>query len=132
MGWADLKAGDTLFYVKNKRRIFGGKTIQAWAKKTVTKVTKVFYFIGEDQFRKDKGGKEFMERLYLPGQDGAPVEVDEEKEDLKFKELCEADIKVGSGRWIINLDGLDLFTAAKFAEELEELAKRIDEEKRGS
>lgn len=130
MSWEDLKEGDTLFIVKRKLTLPGKdrKIIKQWAKVKVGSVSRVFYsIVGGGKFRKDKKGAEFLQRFYLPGSEGVPSEIDEGEEEANFQRYQDASRKLSynSGVRILNLDGLDIFVAAKFADEFVELQDRV-------
>lgn len=125
----ELQAGDILYYVKSRLRLFDNKSVKSWGILEITKVTKAFYYIGDKKFRKDANGKGFLVKHFIPGHDEAPLFIDEDQEDENFRLISEANKKVGWGRKILDLQGLDIFSAAKFAEELDDIEERIKHKK---
>lgn len=127
--FSNLKQGDVLL---RTARMFGcgGYTRERfnmieWVEMTVEKVTPKFYFVDGRKYDKASGGKHFMNRHYLPGEDGAPLV----SNTAEFEEALELHRKVRSVDPFIRskLDKLASLTqAAYFAEKIKALDAELD------
>lgn len=121
----NIQAGDKL--LRKGRTIKSGiHRMTEWEDVTVESISKVFYVVNGEKYRKEHNGKQFMCNFYFPGQDGAPENATIEGE---FDEFCKK---------LNQLKGLDLVRtnietienldkAAELAEKLKQILKEIEE-----
>lgn len=124
-----IKQGDKLL---RTARMFGcsGFTrerfnMTEWVEMTVEKVTPKFYFVDGKKYDKASGGKHFMNRHYLPGEDGAPLM----SNTVEFEEALDLYRKLQGVDHLMRskLDKLPtLEMAANFAEKIKSLEAEID------
>lgn len=126
--FSNIQAGDKL--LKKSRTIKSGiHRMTEWGEVTVESVTKVFYVVNGEKYRKENNGKEFMNNFCFPGQNDAPDNATPQGQFdtfcKKLKQLEGLDLVRTNIETIQNLD-----KAVEIAEKLKHILKEIEEARR--
>lgn len=85
--FTDIQPGDILLRKGRRLTDDGNVIFQEWEEVTVESVTRVYYLVSGNKYRKDDNGKQFMSNFYFPGQDDAPEKATPEGEFGRVMEL---------------------------------------------
>lgn len=78
--WDNIQVGQKLLVKGAVYRIGRRVVFTEWKEYTVEKVTKGFYFVEGNKYRKDQEGKNFLHNFSFPGSDGVPDRATSESE----------------------------------------------------
>lgn len=121
--FADIQAGDILLRKGRRLKAEGKIIIQEWEEVTVESVTRVYYIVKGEKYRKDAHGKNFMDDFYFPGQNNVPEKATPKGEFDRIITLY----KKSEGLEIVNSRLKDVENIEKRAELADKLRAVLDE-----
>lgn len=95
--WDEIQPGQILLTKHRNLRIGQGRVVfTEWNQSVVESVTRVFYVVDGEKYRKDKKGKEFLRKFHFPGIDGAPMTATDPKQYEEMARRVEVINSVGT------------------------------------
>lgn len=126
--WNEIQPGQVLLTKGRVLRVGQRVAFTEWKQHVVESVTKVFYVVNGEKYRKEHCGKQFMRNFYFPGVDGAP---DNATDPDEYKFMREK-VKVIDSVGVIVHPGLhkitDINKAAELAIKLQSLLDEISQQ----
>lgn len=71
--WNEIQPGQVLLTKGRVLRVGQRVAFTEWKQHVVESVTKVFYVVNGEKYRKEHCGKQFLHKFHFPGVDGAPM-----------------------------------------------------------
>lgn len=122
--WNEIQPGQILLTKHRIIRVGRRIIFTEWKQHVVDSVSKVFYVVEGEKYRKEHCGKQFMNNFYFPGVDDAPLTASATDE---YEELLQKAQVISSLHNIVRVDLDNIADINKAAELAVKLKAVLDE-----